>query len=60
MAETRYMEKPWLRSYEPGVPEFVKYEEICMPDILDRTAKEFGDQTAVIFRTAPTACGVTL
>ena len=50
MAETRYMEKPWLKSYEKGVPEFLKYEEICMPDILDRTAKQFPDKTALIFQ----------
>ncbi len=50
MAETRYMEKPWLKSYEKGVPEFIKYEEICMPDILDRTAKQFPDKPALIFQ----------
>jgi len=44
------MEKPWLKSYEKGVPEFLKYEEICMPDILDRTAKQFPDKTALIFQ----------
>jgi long-chain acyl-CoA synthetase len=50
MAETKYQEKLWLKSYEKGVPEFVKYEEICMPDILDRTAKAFADKTAIIFQ----------
>ena len=50
MTETRYMEKPWLKSYEKGVPEFIKYEEICMPDILERMANQFADQTAVIFQ----------
>ena len=44
------MEKLWLKSYEKGVPEFVKYEEICMPDILDRTAKQFPDKPALIFQ----------
>ena len=44
------MEKPWLKSYEKGVPEFIKYEEICMPDILDRTAKQFADKPALIFQ----------
>jgi hypothetical protein len=23
-----YQEKPWLKSYEKGVPEFVKYEDL--------------------------------
>ena len=50
MAETRYMEKPWLKSYEKGVPEFIKYEEICMPDLLERTAKEFSEKPALIFQ----------
>ena len=50
MAETRYMDKPWLKSYEPGVPEFVKYEEVCMPDFLERTAQEFPDKPALIFQ----------
>ncbi len=50
MAETKYQEKLWLKSYEKGVPEFVKYEEICMPDILDRTAKQFADKPALLFQ----------
>ena len=50
MAETKYQEKPWLKSYEKGVPEFIKYEEICMPDILDRTAGQFADKPALLFQ----------
>jgi long-chain acyl-CoA synthetase len=51
MAESSiYLSKPWLKSYEKGVPETLKYEEICMPDILDRTAKQFPDKTALIFQ----------
>jgi long-chain acyl-CoA synthetase len=51
MAQTSiYSSKPWLKSYEKGVPETVKYEEICMPDVLDRTAKQFPDKTALIFQ----------
>ena len=50
MAETRYMEKPWLKSYEKGVPESIPYEEICMPDILDRTAEQFGNKPALFFQ----------
>jgi len=46
----RYQDKPWLKFYEKGVPETISYEEICMPDILDRTAKEFADNTALIFQ----------
>jgi len=49
-AEMRYLDKPWLKSYEKGVPATINYEEICMPDILNRTAKEFTDKTALIFQ----------
>ena len=51
MAEKiRYQDKPWLKFYEKGVPDTISYEEICMPDILDRTAKEFADKTALTFQ----------
>jgi len=51
MAEKiRYQDKPWLKSYEKGVPETIQYEEICMPDILDRTAKKFPGNTALVFQ----------
>ena len=50
MAETRYMEKPWLKSYEKGVPEFIAYEEICLPEYLDRMAAQLADKPALIFQ----------
>jgi long-chain acyl-CoA synthetase len=46
----RYQDKPWLKFYEKGVPETISYQEICMPDILDRTAEEFADKTAIVFQ----------
>ena len=30
--EISYASKPWLKSYDKGVPEKINYEEICMPD----------------------------
>ncbi len=45
-----YEIKPWLKSYEKGVPESISYEEICMPDILDRTASQFPTNNALIFQ----------
>jgi long-chain acyl-CoA synthetase len=48
--DSLYYKKPWLKSYEKGVPERISYEEICMPDILDRTAKQFPDKPALIFQ----------
>jgi long-chain acyl-CoA synthetase len=35
-----YESKPWLKSYEKGVPENIKYEELTMPDYLEKSAKE--------------------
>jgi len=45
-----YMKKPWLKSYEKGVPETLNYEEISLPEILDRTAKDFAAKPALIFQ----------
>jgi hypothetical protein len=30
MSESVYMSKPWLKSYEKGVPEFVKYQDVTL------------------------------
>jgi acyl-CoA synthetase (AMP-forming)/AMP-acid ligase II len=43
-------ERPWLKSYEEGVPESVEFEEICLPDILDRSAQMFPDNMALLFQ----------
>jgi long-chain acyl-CoA synthetase len=43
-------ERPWLKFYEKGVPESVEYEEICLPDILDRSAQMFPDTMALLFQ----------
>jgi long-chain acyl-CoA synthetase len=51
MAETSVYEgKPWLKSYEKGVPEAIRYEEIPMADILERTAGTYPDRDALIFQ----------
>jgi len=50
MAENiTYENKPWLKSYEKGVPENIKYEELTMPDYLEKSAKDFPDDTAMVF-----------
>ncbi|MBW1769776.1 MAG: long-chain fatty acid--CoA ligase [Deltaproteobacteria bacterium] len=43
-------ERPWLKFYEEGVPESVEFEEICLPDILDRSAQMFPDNMALLFQ----------
>jgi len=45
-----YFKKPWLKSFEPGVPATINYEEIIMPDILDRTAATYPEKAALIFQ----------
>jgi long-chain acyl-CoA synthetase len=46
----KYEDKPWLASYEKGVPPKVDYEEIAMPAILERSADQFSEKTAVLFQ----------
>jgi len=48
--EIKYMDKPWLKSYEKGVPATIDYKELCMPDFMDATAQAFPDKTALIFQ----------
>ncbi|MBP1711639.1 MAG: long-chain-fatty-acid--CoA ligase, partial [Deltaproteobacteria bacterium] len=50
MAGEVYASKPWLKSYDKGVPEKIQYEEICMPDILDRSAAKYPDRMALNFQ----------
>jgi len=47
--EIRYEDKTWLTSYEKGVPEKLDYEEICLPNILERTAGKFPNKMALLF-----------
>ena len=46
------MEKPWLKSYEPHVPEHIDYPETVMPAALEETARKYPDHTALIFNNA--------
>jgi long-chain acyl-CoA synthetase len=39
-----------LTSYEKGVPEFVKYENVCLPAFLERSAERFPDRSALNFQ----------
>ena len=48
-AEIKYEDKPWLTSYEKSVPEKITYQNICLPDILKRTAAKFPHKTALVF-----------
>jgi len=49
-ADNPYLSKPWLASYETGVPENAQYETICLPECLRRSAKAFSDKMALTFQ----------
>ncbi|NTW76232.1 MAG: long-chain fatty acid--CoA ligase [Syntrophaceae bacterium] len=44
-----YLEKPWLKFYQKGVTEHINYEEICMHDVLVRTASRYPEKPALIY-----------
>lgn len=41
--------KPWLSSYTAGVPVNIDFENLCIPDFLERSAREFPKHTAINF-----------
>ncbi|MBN2060368.1 MAG: long-chain fatty acid--CoA ligase [Deltaproteobacteria bacterium] len=48
--EIHYSDKVWVKKYDEGVPENIDYEEICMPDYLEKAAEEFPNNTALTFQ----------
>ena len=42
-------EKLWYKSYAPGVPRTIEYEEVTMPEALRRSATRFPDHVALNF-----------
>jgi len=50
VAEMKYQDKPWLAHYEKGVPEKIEYEEICLPEILEKTTSRYPDKMALLFQ----------
>jgi long-chain acyl-CoA synthetase len=49
------MEKPWLKFYEPHVPEHIDYPQTTMPAVLEETARKYPDHSALIFKDAKVA-----
>lgn len=45
-----FEEKPWIRHYQTGVPEEVSYKEICLPGMLEQSARRFPDKMALNFQ----------
>jgi len=50
MTEKSYQAKPWLKHYADGVTEEIEFEELCLPDILERAAKRYPDKDALVFK----------
>ena len=50
MSEDPYAAKPWLKHYDEGVPEHIDYPAMNLYKILDNTANEFGNNTAIWFQ----------
>ena len=48
--EIRYQDKPWLASYEKGVPEHLDFEEVYLTDFLENSAAQFPDNMALLFQ----------
>jgi long-chain acyl-CoA synthetase len=48
--EIRYQDKPWLASYEKGVPEHLDFEEVYLTDFLENSATQFPDNMALLFQ----------
>ena len=42
-------EKPWLSSYDPGVPKTLEYPESTLPELLGRTAARFPNAPALYY-----------
>jgi long-chain acyl-CoA synthetase len=43
------MDRPWLRHYDPGVPAHIAYEDVPVPQFLERAAAGHPDNVAVMF-----------
>ncbi|MGB8646191.1 MAG: long-chain fatty acid--CoA ligase [Anaerolineae bacterium] len=44
------MDKPWLKLYEPHVPEHINYPDVLLPQALKQTAARYPQRTAMIFK----------
>jgi long-chain acyl-CoA synthetase len=42
-------EKPWFKSYAPGVPQEIDFEKITLPEALKRSARNYPESTALLF-----------
>ena len=47
-----FKEKPWLKFYEPHVPEHIDYPDTVLPAVLAETARKHPDHPAILFKGA--------
>jgi long-chain acyl-CoA synthetase len=47
------MDAPWVRFYEEGVPKSITFPSWTLPDLLDASAREYPDKTALTFFADP-------
>ncbi|MCF8053960.1 MAG: long-chain fatty acid--CoA ligase [Deltaproteobacteria bacterium] len=50
MADSVYLSKPWLKSYEPGVPEKMDFRKVCVSEFLEETTAKFPTNDALVFQ----------
>ena len=43
------LERPWHKSYAPGVPFEINFEKLTMDEALTRSAEQFADRTALLY-----------
>lgn len=48
--DLKYTDTPWTAHYEDGVPEQIDYEAVCLPEFLERSARDFPDNMALLFQ----------
>jgi long-chain acyl-CoA synthetase len=46
---TRVDPRPWHRQYDTGVPAALDFQQLTLPQFLERAAADYGDRPAVIF-----------
>lgn len=47
---TDYLDKPWIKHYQTGVPASLEYESTCIPKFLDRSCERFPNKMALNFQ----------
>lgn len=46
------LNKPWLKFYEPHVPEHIDYPDTTLPEVLQQTAQKDPQRSAIVFKGA--------